>query len=105
MSSSLWQVAEVVVHPEYAPPAKYHDVALLRLARPARLSAYDVRPACLDTDVDADPVGQEAVATGWGATFFGRVLGECDTAAMLVLVLMPLPAQVTRAANGSSRLT
>ncbi|XP_026273534.1 uncharacterized protein LOC113203189 isoform X1 [Frankliniella occidentalis] len=64
----LIKVAEVIVHPEYVGNLKYHDIALLRLERPVRVKAEEVYPACLDTDVDLDNTGQEAVATGWGAT-------------------------------------
>lgn len=67
----LIEISEVIVHPEYQPPFKYHDIALLRLSRPAVVNKDDVRPACLNTDVDEDVTGEEAVATGWGATDFG----------------------------------
>ncbi|KAK3927695.1 Serine protease snake [Frankliniella fusca] len=66
----LIQVAEVIVHPEYVAQVKYHDIALLRLARPAAMRMEDVYPACLNTDIDVDNTGQDAVATGWGATSF-----------------------------------
>lgn len=66
----LIEVAEVIVHPEYVSSAKYHDIALLRLAEGAVVNQDDVRPACLDTDVDKDFTGEDAIATGWGATFF-----------------------------------
>lgn len=66
----LIKVAEVIVHPEYVSSAKYHDIALLRLAEGAVVNQDDVRPACLDTDVDKDFTGEDAIATGWGATFF-----------------------------------
>lgn len=55
----------MVVHPEYRPPARYHDIALLRLQRAAKLSLEDVKPACLNTDMDEDLVGKDAVAAGW----------------------------------------
>lgn len=66
------RVADRVPHPEYKPPAKYHDVALLRLERNAVLSPY-VRPACLDT---VDPAvtaraKEVPVATGWGHNAWG----------------------------------
>ncbi|KAJ1519028.1 hypothetical protein ONE63_011365 [Megalurothrips usitatus] len=75
-SRQVLPVAEVVVHPEYRATGRYHDVALLRLARPAATSRTGVRPACLHTDVDGDPAGSEAVATGWGATGFGEDVSE-----------------------------
>ncbi|KAK3909561.1 LOW QUALITY PROTEIN: Serine protease snake [Frankliniella fusca] len=64
----LIKVAEVIVHPEYLATLKYHDIALLRLDRPARVKAEEVYPACLNTDVDVDSTGVDAVATGWGRT-------------------------------------
>lgn len=63
----LIEVAEIIVHPDYRSHLRYHDIALLRLARPAEITDY-VRPACLHTDLDADPLGRSAIATGWGAT-------------------------------------
>lgn len=66
-------MAEWVAHPDYVATGRYHDIALLRLARPAALSRRGVRPACLHTDLDGDLAGQEAVATGWGATGFGEL--------------------------------
>ncbi|KAJ1522499.1 hypothetical protein ONE63_001689 [Megalurothrips usitatus] len=65
----LIEVAQVIPHDEYVPSMKYHDIALLRLAAPAKLHTDGVRPACLNTDMDKDYTGQEATATGWGATF------------------------------------
>ncbi|KAK3914417.1 Serine protease snake [Frankliniella fusca] len=66
------RVIDRVTHPEYNPPAKYHDIALLRLARRAALSPY-VRPACLDTqDPAVTARGREApVASGWGHNAYG----------------------------------
>ncbi|KAK3919313.1 Serine protease snake, partial [Frankliniella fusca] len=72
----LIPVAEAVPHPEYKVMRRYHDLALLRLARPARTSRRGVRPACLHTDLDGDPTGLQAVATGWGATGFGEDASE-----------------------------
>ncbi|XP_052130542.1 transmembrane protease serine 9 isoform X6 [Frankliniella occidentalis] len=66
----LIEVAEVIVHPEYVATVKYHDIALVRLAQPARVQKLEVYPACLDTDMDVDNTGRDAVATGWGATSF-----------------------------------
>ena len=37
-----------------------------------QVNVQDVRPACLHTDVDVPVEGQEAIATGWGATSFGE---------------------------------
>ncbi|XP_022819248.1 venom protease-like [Spodoptera litura] len=61
----LWQIYKVrriMQHPEYAPPSKYNDIALIEIDRPVQYSK-DVFPACLDYE------GQDqfnAQATGWG---------------------------------------
>lgn len=39
--------------------------------RPAVMDDF-VRPACLHTDMDGDPSGLNAIATGWGATGDGK---------------------------------
>ncbi|XP_034234437.1 serine protease Hayan-like isoform X3 [Thrips palmi] len=66
-SPQLLEVAEIITHPNYRSSLRYHDIALLRLQRPAVINDY-VRPACLHTDSDGDPTGLNAIATGWGAT-------------------------------------
>uniref|UniRef100_A0A2A4K714 Peptidase S1 domain-containing protein n=1 Tax=Heliothis virescens TaxID=7102 RepID=A0A2A4K714_HELVI len=60
-----WQVftiTRVITHPDYAPPSKYHDIALLELSRPITYSK-EVFPACID--VGGGP-HSSAAATGWG---------------------------------------
>ncbi|KAF4517002.1 hypothetical protein B566_EDAN009675 [Ephemera danica] len=39
-------VAQVIPHPQYRPPALYHDIGLLRLARHVTFH-LNMRPACL----------------------------------------------------------
>ncbi|KAJ8703815.1 hypothetical protein PYW07_013109 [Mythimna separata] len=56
---SLWQtydVQRIISHPEYRPPSKYHDIALLETVQPVRYSK-DVFPACLDVQgfIDLNP--------------------------------------------------
>lgn len=69
----LLEVAEIIVHPNFTARARYHDIALLRLAEEARLKADDVRPACVHTELDGDDLlGEVGVVTGWGADAFGR---------------------------------
>ncbi|XP_071441700.1 serine protease snk-like [Hetaerina americana] len=62
-------------HPEYQPPSKYNDIALLEIG-PAlepyalSLSEKQLHPACLpDNFVDTDPI---YVATGWGRVGYGE---------------------------------
>jgi len=60
-------IAEIIVHPDYKPPAAYNDIALIRLKTKLNL-AYEyrpaIRPACLaQTEV---PNSEVVIATGWG---------------------------------------
>ncbi|CAH2062115.1 unnamed protein product, partial [Iphiclides podalirius] len=63
-SSMLYRV-EVIKHPQYRPPHKYNDIALLRTDRDIAMS-QEVLPACLHVDTSA--ADQRVWATGWGAT-------------------------------------
>ncbi|XP_069686627.1 serine protease snake-like isoform X2 [Periplaneta americana] len=56
-------VDRVIRHPLYKPPAKYNDIALLRLDRKVQFSDF-IRPACLYTKETFDV--NKTVATGWG---------------------------------------
>lgn len=76
-------VADVIVHPEYRPPAKYNDVALVRLSRAVRLSKH-VTPACLASSATTQP--PRAVATGWGHTEQGGQQSERLMKVTLTLV-------------------
>lgn len=55
-------------HPEFKPPSRYHDIALLQLDHPAAFTQY-VRPACLQTSFEL-PQAPVPIATGWGKTDF-----------------------------------
>lgn len=55
-------------HPDYKPPVQYHDIALVKLDRPAVFSDY-VKPICLYTSKEL--TGAVPVATGWGRTQYG----------------------------------
>ena len=67
-------VAHVVMHPDYDPDTAENNVALLRLAAPAQLSAT-VQPVRLATATDLDLYrpGTLGAVTGWGSTdsYFG----------------------------------
>lgn len=45
----------------------YHDIALIRLAKPVEFTRY-IRPACLYTSVEDNPDETHLTATGWGVT-------------------------------------
>ncbi|CAH1101358.1 unnamed protein product [Psylliodes chrysocephalus] len=67
-----------ISHPDYQPPAKYHDIALLELDRIVSFTLY-VSPACLQTTTIINET--ELTATGWGKTSF---LGDASTHLMNV---------------------
>ncbi|KAI4459993.1 eg:bacr7a4.3 protein-related [Holotrichia oblita] len=52
-------------HPEYNPLQNYHDIALIELDHPAKLTE-GVKPACLHTSKELPK--NSFTATGWGAT-------------------------------------
>ncbi|XP_049873334.1 serine protease persephone-like [Pectinophora gossypiella] len=60
-----YRIAEIKLYPSYTRREKYHDLALLRLQRPVKLSSY-LNAACLYTSAD-DPTTPLTV-TGWGST-------------------------------------
>ncbi|XP_069488731.1 chymotrypsinogen B2-like [Ambystoma mexicanum] len=57
-------ISKTIMNPEY-PQAISTDVALLKLATPARLNAH-VSPVCLASLGDNFPSGLRCVTTGWG---------------------------------------
>ncbi|KAF5276222.1 hypothetical protein FQR65_LT04027 [Abscondita terminalis] len=63
-----FKVASIVRYPEYKPPIQYHDIALIKLDKPANFTKY-VRPACLYTK-QVLPEFPKAIATGWGKLGF-----------------------------------
>nr|XP_049703852.1 venom serine protease Bi-VSP [Helicoverpa armigera] len=70
-----WQVfniSRVIPHPDFAPPSKYHDIALLEISKPVTFSK-EVFPACLD--VGGQPQSR-ASATGWGKLGRNRPLAD-----------------------------
>ncbi|CAB3260971.1 unnamed protein product [Arctia plantaginis] len=73
---SLWQtynVQRTIPHPEYQPPSKYHDIALLETDRIISFSSK-VLPACLhDDNYDLDLY---ADATGWGALGYKKNIAD-----------------------------
>ncbi|PZC70595.1 hypothetical protein B5X24_HaOG215530, partial [Helicoverpa armigera] len=70
----LWQkynVKRIIAHPQYKPPSKYHDIALLETEYEISFNSH-VLPACLHVG-EADPTAE---ATGWGALGHHRELAE-----------------------------
>jgi len=62
-------VVDIFRHPDYKPPAKYNDIALLKLDRRVEFNEF-IRPACLYTS-DTFQV-TKTLATGWGKTEYGK---------------------------------
>ncbi|EEZ99357.2 serine protease snake [Tribolium castaneum] len=58
---------QIIVHPDFKPPARYNDIALVKLEKPIELNAY-ARPACLYTEKSISV--EKGLATGWGYTSF-----------------------------------
>uniref|UniRef100_A0A1B0DDB0 Uncharacterized protein n=1 Tax=Phlebotomus papatasi TaxID=29031 RepID=A0A1B0DDB0_PHLPP len=64
-------ISQIISHPSYKRSRNYHDIALIRLARPAEMNE-NVKPACLNTD--NEDVGDDVslIVTGWGSTSVER---------------------------------
>ncbi|KAK3752189.1 hypothetical protein QZH41_007021, partial [Actinostola sp. cb2023] len=60
------KVVKVITHPSYHKPKRYsHDIALLKLAKPAMLNK-NVHLVCLPENVPAPTDGNKCWITGWG---------------------------------------
>ncbi|XP_039761182.1 serine protease snake-like [Pararge aegeria] len=57
------EIDEVVPHPEYKPPSKYHDIALMRSKTDFVLSR-DIRIACLNLDDNIHDMNLTAIGFG-----------------------------------------
>lgn len=62
-------VVDSIRHPDYKPPAKYNDIALLKLDRPVEFNEF-IRPACLYTSNTFEV--NKTLATGWGKINYGK---------------------------------
>ncbi|KAG7200888.1 hypothetical protein KM043_003251 [Ampulex compressa] len=69
------KVVDGIKHPDYKVPIRYHDIALLKLDEPLMLNPR-VRPACLE--VQAQPPGKTAIASGFGKTSYAARAGSDD---------------------------
>lgn len=64
-------VVEKIPHPEYKIPARYHDIALLKIDKPLKLGAA-IRPACLEVETNLTVFQKEKpIASGFGTTAYG----------------------------------
>ncbi|NP_001153674.1 male reproductive organ serine protease 1 precursor [Bombyx mori] len=66
-------VLKVISHPQYEPPSKYNDIALMK-ANPPFLLTRDIRIACLPSD-DKENY-KSLTATGFGVTYSGAMKGS-----------------------------
>ncbi|KAG7309280.1 hypothetical protein JYU34_005220 [Plutella xylostella] len=64
-----FRVVEIRQHAEFDPSNYHHDVAILKLHRPATFNSY-VWPICLPPP-GVDLVNETAFIIGWGTQFFG----------------------------------
>ncbi|CAG9791051.1 unnamed protein product [Diatraea saccharalis] len=58
-------ILRVIRHPDYKPPKKYNDIAIIELQNEVTFNKY-IQPACLTSDSNIPLVGQKASMTGWG---------------------------------------
>jgi hypothetical protein len=66
-----YSVKDIIRHPDYKPPAKYNDIALLKLHRRVEFNEF-IRPACLYARDTFDV--NNTIATGWGRIDFGKTV-------------------------------
>ncbi|CAH2087627.1 unnamed protein product [Euphydryas editha] len=72
------KIKRIIVHPKYAPPKKYYDIALIELEDEVKFGK--VQPACLWADSDISDLGSEGTLTGWGYTEHGAESNQLLTA-------------------------
>ncbi|CAG4965215.1 unnamed protein product [Parnassius apollo] len=58
-------ISEIIMHPNYTKRQKYHDLALLRLAKPIEFTS-NLNPVCLYTSPNDPKI--PLTVTGWGKT-------------------------------------
>ncbi|CAG9130135.1 unnamed protein product [Plutella xylostella] len=63
-----FKIIRTIVHPRYASPRKYYDIALMELEKNVEFSTL-IRPACLWNDLifDNKDLPHRPTVTGWGA--------------------------------------
>ncbi|CAH2101015.1 unnamed protein product [Euphydryas editha] len=64
-SLHVYVISNIIKHPQYKPPSRYNDIALLKTDRDIILDQFVV-PACLD--VGSPNSYERALASGWGST-------------------------------------
>jgi len=95
-----YKIEKYVIHPDYKSPARYNDIALLRLETDVVFSAF-VRPICLNSNPSLDPTPQ--IATGWGTISTDGYMS--DTLLKVKLDIVPTDqCNASYFANDDSRL-
>lgn len=62
-----FKVKRYIIHPNFKPPAKYHDIALIELDKPVNRSNF-IDIACLDKSENLND--KTYFISGWGKTEF-----------------------------------
>ncbi|KAM3955021.1 venom protease-like isoform 2-T6 [Aphomia sociella] len=82
----VYSIKRIIKHPEYRPPSKYNDIALLETDRPFEFSRALI-PACLHSGFSVED--RNAVAIGWGALSYkgpkANVLQKGDSGGPLMI--------------------
>ena len=61
------KIKRFIVHPQFDPPKKYYDIALIELENDVKFKS-NIQPACLWTDPVYQQLGPKGTLTGWGYT-------------------------------------
>ncbi|CAK1542034.1 unnamed protein product [Leptosia nina] len=59
------RIKRIINHPNFKPPKKYFDVALIELVDEVVFTRF-VQPACLCSKFNTHELGKKAIVTGWG---------------------------------------
>lgn len=81
------KIIERIRHPDNKIPAKYNDIALLKLEHPITFSQY-VRPACL-AETFVIPT-KKVIVTGWGRTEYAEMISDALQKAVLDVIPHPI---------------
>lgn len=96
-------VSARIAHPEHKPPAKYNDIALLKLVYPVNFSPF-VRPACLNTQAYIPQ--PTAIATGFGKTTYGKIFNvRVEGSYQHFILFCNIVSRITRREQGLDEST